>query len=87
MEKTSVGGVVGFIRIRFVPIHHVPQLPTLIQANHFPITMYMDMMPIIVSHLTHSCVRANHRTPIPVRAKVFARAKRGKVLPTKPMHV
>ncbi len=82
MEKTNVGGVVGFTRRRIVPIHHMPQLPTLIQASHVPITMYMGMMPIIASHLTQSYGKANHRTPMLIRAKVLARAKRGKLLLT-----
>jgi hypothetical protein len=52
VEKTNVGGVVDFIRRRTIPIHHKPQLPTLILASHVPIIMHMGMMPIIVSHFT-----------------------------------
>jgi hypothetical protein len=52
VEKTNVGGVVDLIRRRTIPIHHKPQLPTLILASHVPIIMHMGMMPIIVSHFT-----------------------------------
>jgi hypothetical protein len=51
VEKKNVG-VVGFIRKTIVPIHHKPQLPTLIPTNHVPIVMHMGMMPIIASHFT-----------------------------------
>jgi hypothetical protein len=33
-----------------IPIHHRPQLPTLILAIHVPIIMHMNKMPIIVLH-------------------------------------
>jgi hypothetical protein len=79
MERKNVGGVVGIIRKRIVPIHHKPQLATLIPASHVPIVMHMGMMPIIASHFTHNYGKANHRTPMPVRTKVSGRAKRGKV--------
>jgi len=82
MEKKNVGGVMGFTRRRIVPIHHMPQFPTLIQAIHVPIAMYMGMMPIIASHFTQSYGKASHKTPMLVRAKVIVRARRGKVLPT-----
>jgi hypothetical protein len=82
MEKTNVGGVMGFTRRKIVLIHHMPQLLTLIQAIHVPIAMYMGMMPIIASHFTQSYNKANHKTPMLIRVKVLARAKRGKVLPT-----
>jgi len=43
----------------------------------------MGMMPIIVSHFTKNYGKANHRTLMPVKAKVLGRVKRGKVQPTK----
>jgi hypothetical protein len=79
VERTNVGGVVGFIRRKIVLIHHKPQLPTLIPTNHVPIVMHMGMMPIIASHFTQNYGKASHKTPMPIRAKVMGRAKRGKV--------
>jgi hypothetical protein len=79
MERTNVGGVVGLIRRRIIPIHHKSQLATIIPTNHVPIVMHMGMMPIIISHFTQSYGKANHRTPMSVRTKVLGRAKRGKV--------
>jgi hypothetical protein len=83
VEKTNVGGVVGLTKRRFVPIHHKPQLSTLIPLNHVTIIMHMGIMPIIASHFTHNYSKANHRTPMPIMAKVLGRAKKGKVQPTK----
>jgi hypothetical protein len=79
VEKKNVGGVVGLTRRRIVPIHHKPQLPTLIPPNHVPIVMHMGMILIIASHFTQNYGKANHRTLMPIRAKVLQRAKRGKV--------
>jgi hypothetical protein len=45
MEKTNV---MGFIKRKIVPIHHMPQLPTLMAIKDIPIVMHMGMMPIIV---------------------------------------
>jgi hypothetical protein len=41
--------------------------------------MHMGMMLIIASHFTHNYDKANHRTPMPVSAKVLRRPKKGKV--------
>jgi hypothetical protein len=79
MERTNVGGVVGLIRRRTIPIHHKPQLATIIPTSRVPIVMHMGMMPIIASHFTQNYGKANHRTPRPVKTKVLGRAKRGKV--------
>jgi hypothetical protein len=79
VEKINVGGVVGFTKRKIVPIHYKPQLPTLILANHVPIVMHMHMMPIIDSHFIENYDKANHKTPMPIRAKVMGRAKRGKM--------
>jgi hypothetical protein len=79
VERTSVRGVVGLTRRRTVPIHHKPQLPALIPANHVPIVVHMGMMLIIASHFTYNYNKANHQTPMPVRAKVLGRTKKGKV--------
>jgi len=49
----------------------MPQLPTLIQANHVPITMYMGMMSIIASHFTQSYGKDNHITLNPCSYKVL----------------
>jgi len=43
----------------------------------------MGMMPIIASHFTQNYNKVNHRTPMPVKAKVLVKAKKGKVWPTK----
>jgi hypothetical protein len=83
VERINVGGVVGLTRRRIVPIHHKPQLPTLIPVSHVSIIMHMGMMSIIASHFTQNYGKANHRTPMSVRAKVMGRAKRGNVQPTK----
>jgi hypothetical protein len=61
-----------------VPIHHMPQLPTLIPTKDVPIVMHMGMTPIIVLHITQNYGRVNHRTPMPIRAKVLGRVKTGK---------
>jgi hypothetical protein len=82
VEKTSVEGVVGSTR-RIIPIHHMPQLPTLIPTNHGPIVMHMGMMPIIVLHFTQNYDKANHIRLIQVRANIWGRARRGKVQPIK----
>jgi hypothetical protein len=79
VERTNVGGVVGLTRKKIVPVHHKPQFPTLILANHVPIVMHMGMMPIIASHFTQNYGKANHRTSMPKRTKVLGRTKRGKV--------
>jgi hypothetical protein len=73
VERTNIKSVVGLTRRRIVPIHHKPQLPTLIPTNHVPIVMHMGMMLIIASDFTHNYNKANHRTPMLIRAK------RGKV--------
>ncbi len=54
-----------------------------ISTNHVPITIYMGMLLIITSHFAHSYDKANHKTPMPIKAKVMGKARRGKVLPTK----
>jgi len=77
VEKIIVGGVVGLTRRRTIPIHHRPQLPTLILTNHIPIAM-----TIITSHFTQSHIIASHRTTMPIRARVQGRTKKGKVLST-----
>jgi hypothetical protein len=59
VEKTNVGGAMGFIRIFFVKIHHKPQPSTLIPTSHVPIAMHMGMMPIITPHFTHNYDRAS----------------------------
>jgi hypothetical protein len=82
VEKTSVGGVVGFTR-RIIPIHHMPQLSTLIPTNHVPIVIHMGMMLIIILHFTQNYDKAINITPILIRANVLGRARRGKVQPTK----
>jgi hypothetical protein len=43
----------------------------------------MGMLLIITSHFAHSYDKANHKTPMPIKAKVMGKARRGKVLPTK----
>jgi hypothetical protein len=83
VEKTSVGGVVGLTKKRTVPIHHRPRLPTLIPTSHVPIIMYMGMMLIIASHLTQNYSKANHKTPMLIKAKVPGRVRKGKVLSTR----
>jgi len=83
VEKTSVGGVMGFPKKRIVPIHHRPQLPTLTQTSHVPIVMYMSMMLITASYFTQNYDKVNHRTLMLIRAKVLGKARKGKVLPTK----
>jgi hypothetical protein len=82
VEKTSVGGVVGFTR-RIIPIHHMPQLSTLIPTNHVPIVIHMGMMSIIVLHFTQNYDKAINITLILIRPNVLGRARRGKVQPTK----
>jgi len=52
-------------------------------SNHnpsqpFPIIMHMNMTSIIVLHLTQNYDRANHKTPMLIRAKVLRWARRGK---------
>jgi hypothetical protein len=79
VEKKIVEGVVGFTRKMIIPIHHKPQLPTLILVRHVPIVMHMGMMLIIVSHFTHNYGKASHRTPMLVMAKVLGKVRRGKV--------
>jgi hypothetical protein len=83
VDKTSVGGVVGVIRRKIIPIQHMPQLPTLIHANHFPIVMHMGMMLIIVSCFTQNYDKVNHKTPMLAKAKVLGKVKRGKMWQTK----
>jgi hypothetical protein len=61
----------------------MPQIPTLIPANHVLIVMHMGMMPIIASHFTQNYNKVDHRTPMPVKAKVLVKARKGKVWPTK----
>jgi hypothetical protein len=78
VEKTSVGGVVGFTK-RTIPIHRMPQLPTLIPTNHVPIVMHMGMMLFIALHFTQNYHKAIHITPILIRANVLGRFIRGKV--------
>ncbi len=79
MEKTNVGGVVGLTKRETVPIHHKPQLPTLIPPSDVPIVMHMGMMLIIASHFIQNYRKVNHKTPMPIRAKVLGGARRGKV--------
>jgi hypothetical protein len=83
VEKTNVGSVVAFTRRKIIPIHHKPQLPTLIPTNHVPIVMHMGMMSIIVSHFTHNYDKVNHKTSMLARVKVLGKVRRGKVWPTK----
>ncbi len=83
MEKTTVASEGDFITNKIVPIHHKPQPPTLILATHVPIIMHIGMMSITISHFIKSYNRANHKTPMLVRAKVLGKAKRGKVWPTR----
>jgi hypothetical protein len=45
--------------------------------------MYMGMMLIIASHFTQNYSRANHKTPMLIRAKVLGRARRGKMMSTR----
>ncbi len=73
----------GLTRKRTIPIHHKPQLPTLIIAIHVPIVMHMCMMLIVSSHFTYNYSKGSHRTAMLVRAKVLGRAIRGKVQQTK----
>jgi hypothetical protein len=73
----------GLHKKKNFPIHHRPQLPTLIPTNHVPITMYMGMMSIIASHFTQNYSRANHKTPMLIRAKVLGRARMGKMMSTR----
>ncbi len=82
VEKKNVG-VVGFIKKRIVPIHHKPQLPTLILASHVLIVMHMGVMSTFASHFTQNYSKVNYRTPMSLMAKVVGRAKRGKVRPIK----
>jgi hypothetical protein len=79
VERKTVGGVVGLTRRKTIPIHHKPQLPTLIPTNHVRIVMHMGMMLIIASHFTQNYGKANHRTPMPIKSHVMGRAKKGKV--------
>ncbi len=83
VEKTNIGGVVGFTRRKIIPIHQNPQLPTLTLATHVPIVMHMGMMSIIASHFTQDYGKANKKTTMLIMAKVLGRAKRGKVQPRK----
>jgi hypothetical protein len=83
VEKKNVGNVVGLTRKMTIPIHHKPQLPTLILANHVPIVMHMGTMSIITSHFTQNYGKANHKTLMPIRAKVLQKVKKRKVQPTK----
>ncbi len=57
----------------------MPQLPTLILTRDVATVMHMGMMPIIALHVTQNYGRANHRTPMLIRAKVLGRVKMGKV--------
>jgi hypothetical protein len=59
VEKTNVGGVVGFIRKTIVKIHHKPQPPTLIPTSHAPIAIHMGMMLIITPHFTQNYNKAS----------------------------
>jgi len=76
-DKCSKCG--GFHKKKDCPNPPQAIIPTLIPANHVPIVMYMGMMLIIVSHFTQNYGKANHKTLMPVRAKVLGRAKKGKV--------
>ncbi len=73
----------GLTRKKIIPIHHMPQLPTLIPTNHVPIIMHMGMMLIIASHFTQNYGKAKHKIPMPIKAKVLGKVKREKVQPTK----
>jgi hypothetical protein len=65
-----------------IPIHHRPQLPTLIPTIHVPIVMHMNKMPIIALHFIWNYNTTNHGTPMLVGAKVLGKARRGKMWPT-----
>jgi len=76
--KQGVRGVVGLTRRKIDPIHHMPQPPTLIPTDHVLIVMHMGMMLIIASHFTRNYGWVNHRTLVPIWAKVLGRVRREK---------
>jgi hypothetical protein len=78
VEKTNVGGVVGFIIKKIAKIHHKPQPPTLIPTSHALIAMHMGMMPIITSHFTHNYDKASPKILMPIRAKVLGKVIKGR---------
>jgi hypothetical protein len=56
-------------------IHYKPLLPTLIPTNHVSIVIFMNMMQIITSHCNWNYDKANHKSPMLIRAIVLRKVK------------